>query len=125
MPRLLKDMDLFRTNPTRPEPINLAIRHVINWREFEFRKHDPEDIARTVKHYMVSKLSAALMERLQPFIVESMTGDGMVYQMEVMLSDRGTYERWLPVENEAGRRQGKKEVLDALPYGMNPNERWE
>lgn len=126
MAKPFKDMDVFYKPPARPEPINLVLRHVIDWRVFEmWRRQDLEGITREVQNYMVSKLTAALMERLQPFIVESASSEGMCYQMEVMLSDRGTYERWLPVENEAGRREGYKQAVEALPYGMDPNEKWD
>lgn len=118
------DMPLFYTPSKRPEPINLAVREVIPWRELEHVRCSmgTQEFAKYIKRRMCQKIAAELVERCAPFMVEDVTRDGQEYQIEIYLSDRGAYEHWLPQERRQGQQEGykhaEKVLTDSLPYGL-------
>lgn len=123
----LKSRNVFVPAPSRPEPIEFAVQEVIDWDDLGVRGKwgvlgDKEKL-KYIRSRMVHELSAALLDRLEPFIVQHMSAEGEVYRIQVTLSDRGAYENWLPAERKEGQREGFKSGEQAtrarLPHGIN------
>ena len=101
-------------------------QHVLDPYELELLRRDPS-FAEVLKRNMARALAEHIFKQCQVFEVPS-HGDlmrGRPLRMEMTINDRGTYERWMPIERDQARREERKRVMDSLPYGMNPTEFWE
>ena len=123
----MRTRNLFVVTPKRPDPIEYAAEEIIPWHELgRHRKWGVlgnEHKLEYIKRCMVHKIAEALVEKLEPFIVQRDCEEGEAYRVQVTLSDRGAYENWLPMERKAGRRegfmQGEKAIKARLPHGID------
>jgi len=110
--------------PRRPEPMCFSVRVKSDGggrygyyplgeelREYEYLKR------------MASRaLAEKIFENCQLFEIQNLGFEGVVLQMELTVSDRGTYENYTQVAKaegrEAGRIEAVRQMAASLPWGL-------
>lgn len=116
--------------PKRPEPVRVVVEEAIDpftLRQLWNRPGEAEMLAKHVKRSMTNKLARYLMDECQVFEMPDLSrirGDTVV-RMEFTLHDAGAYQNWLPNERSAGRSEGRKQAVEAMPYGFEPEQYYE
>lgn len=79
-----------------------------------------EQIVARIKRWLVGELAEHLADKCKVFEFDynRLMRDPVVH-IEITIDDRGTYEGMVDGAERAGRRQGIKEAIDAMPYGLN------
>jgi hypothetical protein len=128
---ILKSKNLSKlivAEPERPEPVTLMAQVNVTDDLCRMVATSDRDYAVTlIKRELSRQLRDEIMKKCMPFDVEAGLDDFLYrrkpLRMEVTLADRGKYERWLPIEREAGQREGfidgEKAVRRRLPHGIN------
>lgn len=111
-------------NPDRPQPMNFAFRETVDHRQLSFcrdmddRRRLFDDLKRRAAHALAQHIA----KHCKWFDASPPTYGELAIQLELTISDRGSYENWLPVERQAGRREGREQALkqcaESLPYGL-------
>jgi hypothetical protein len=127
---ILKNADLskmFITEPKRPEPVTLVAEINVDEELIRLIQSDRTYAVNFIKRMLAQRLLDQITARCLPFDVEAGLDDFLYrrkpLRMEVTLADRGKYEHWLPIEREAGQREGfidgEKAVRRRLPHGID------
>lgn len=111
-------------SPQKPKPLSFAVRKVAE--DFELRMArtplDRQRIFDRLKNQAAHELARLIFENCKFFDVSDVMSNDMKLQLELTINDRGTYENWLPITEQQGKAEGRKqaviEMVESLPYGL-------
>lgn len=113
--------------PARPEPTLFAFDEGVDQHELAIaRRHEGQEgvdrLFERLKRKAAQRFAEHIANHCQWFEVKDAMSRELRLRLEVTLSDRGSYENWLPVAEHRGRHLGWKQAMQActesLPYGM-------
>lgn len=112
---------IVHTVPARPATINIVAIEDFGRDEWEYlwRRVPRGELAQEVRRRLARRVADLLMEKCEPFIQNNLANGVPQFRLEVVLSDRGAYEHWLPQERKQGRNEGIEATKKRLPHGID------
>lgn len=107
--------------PQRPAPIPIEVERPLDRFEVMIGREHPQLLQQRLKADMAREVARHIIDHCQVFQMPDLMAKDPVIRMSFVLHDEGGLRNWLPRERGEGRVEGRKQAIEALPYGLDPD----
>ena len=111
--------ELFQEKPTfLPKPMTLCVERVISKWDILAFEGNLHILRERIKSDLSHDLANNIIDKCQLIEFPEVFKEGAVVRLELSINDRGRYENWLPIARDEGKKEGIKQAIENLPYGL-------